>query len=492
MKKIYSLILTPLISSFCFGQGDFMTANNSNSRNRYEIYVQTIPAAPDASRQYAFAVKGLATCYFYTTNIYMSKFATSGDKVILANSSGNLFSQPLSDFQYTSSVGITKTGNNFTADMSVIMARSVAEDSIAAINDRMDLKAETSDVYSKAVSDGLYKPIGYVPDWTDVTGKPSFFSGAYADLTGKPTLFDGNYNNLSNLPSLFNGVFSSLSSKPTTLSGYGITDAYPISGNPSNFLTGITSGQINTALGYMALSTTGNGSSLTGITNTQVSGLGTASTQNSTAFATAAQGTKADTALQSEIDGSITNEIELPSQTSQSGKILSTNGTTPSWISYSPDQTVIITANDGLSSGGTYPNLTIGIATKTYNYTPSRTIQTVAASGNGFQISSNKEAYATYSVTVTCAVQIGVVTNVEGYIVLEVASTNSSTASDWKEVGRVTNSQNVSLAVALASTQKVGGSLTIPNLPVGYYARLRSVNVSGTPTYAANGQFEAY
>ncbi len=31
--------------------------------------------------------------------------------------------------------------------------------------------------------------------------------------------------------------FTSLTGKPTTLSGYGITDAYPLTGNPSNFLT---------------------------------------------------------------------------------------------------------------------------------------------------------------------------------------------------------------------------------------------------------------
>jgi hypothetical protein len=35
--------------------------------------------------------------------------------------------------------------------------------------------------------------------------------------------------------------------------------------------------------------------------------------------------------LTSEVDGSITNEIELPSQTGQSGKYLTTNGASPSW-----------------------------------------------------------------------------------------------------------------------------------------------------------------
>jgi hypothetical protein len=41
-----------------------------------------------------------------------------------------------------------------------------------------------------------------------------------------------------------------LLSKPTTLSGYGITDAYPLSGNPSGFITGINSAAVTTALGF--------------------------------------------------------------------------------------------------------------------------------------------------------------------------------------------------------------------------------------------------
>lgn len=45
-------------------------------------------------------------------------------------------------------------------------------------------------------------------------------------------------------------AWSGVTSKPTTLSGFGITDAYPLSGNPSGFLTGITSGQVTTALGF--------------------------------------------------------------------------------------------------------------------------------------------------------------------------------------------------------------------------------------------------
>lgn len=60
-----------------------------------------------------------------------------------------------------------------------------------------------------------------------------------------------------------------------------------------------------------ALQPAGNGSQLVGITQAQISGLGTAAVQNATAFATAAQGTKADTALQSTSDISNTRASDF-------------------------------------------------------------------------------------------------------------------------------------------------------------------------------------
>lgn len=45
------------------------------------------------------------------------------------------------------------------------------------------------------------QPGAQIP-WTNITGKPTFFSGAYADLTGKPTLFSGAYADLTGKPTL--------------------------------------------------------------------------------------------------------------------------------------------------------------------------------------------------------------------------------------------------------------------------------------------------
>lgn len=112
----------------------------------------------------------------------------------------------------------------------------------------------------------------------------------------------------------------------------------------------------------------------------------------------------------------------------------------------------------------------------------SHSFVTTAAAANGFQVSSTRDALVSYTVTVSSAVQIGVVGNVGGYCVLEVASTNSTTAGDWKEKGRVGTGQNIGLAIALSSTQTASATLT-SMVPMGFYSRLRTVNSNGTPTY---------
>lgn len=146
-------------------------------------------------------------------------------------------------------------------------------------------------------------------------------------------------------------------------------------------------------------------------------------------------------------------------------------------------------------TAGTYTSITtdaqgrvISGALSSITNNPARTIQTVAAAGNGWQISTTRVAHAIYSVTITANAS-GLLAGAQvGYIVLEVAATNSSTAGDWVEVSRVTNGQSINSILTLASQQPVGATLS-GYVPVGYYCRMRSVNVTGTPSYQlASGQ----
>lgn len=101
----------------------------------------------------------------------------------------------------------------------------------------------------------------------------------------------------------------------------------------------------------------------------------------------------------------------------------------------------------------------------------------------GFQVSSTRDAEVSYGVTIVTSATL--VSSAAGTLVLEIAATNSATPSDWVEVGRMTNGQVFSLAVAIGCTQTIAGQL-VGYVPAGYYAKIRSVTGSGTPTYTYN------
>lgn len=181
--------------------------------------------------------------------------------------------------------------------------------------------------------------------------------------------------------------------------------------------------------------------------------------------------------------------------TGATGSSGSTGATGPSGVATatapitynSGTQTVAITAATPSAAGSmsaadktkldAYPSFTA----RSFANAPSVTIQTVAASANGNQLSTTQDAHVSYSVTISTTATIGGAST--GYAVLEICSTNSATAGSWLELSRVTNSQTITLAVALQSIQ-VTGSALVGIVPAGYYRRVRSVQSSGTPTFA--------
>lgn len=145
----------------------------------------------------------------------------------------------------------------------------------------------------------------------------------------------------------------------------------------------------------------------------------------------------------------------------------------------------MLTIPDGSINIDAAGNISVPRVVKSFANNVSHTFVSTAASANGFQVSALREAIVCYAITASAAVQIGVATNVSGHVLLEIAATNSVTASDWQEVGRVGTGQLIGLAIALSSTQTVSGQLGCV-LPAGYWARLRTVNVSGVPVYTYN------
>lgn len=97
----------------------------------------------------------------------------------------------------------------------------------------------------------------------------------------------------------------------------------------------------------------------------------------------------------------------------------------------------------------------------------------------GTQVSTTRNAYVMLNGNVSTTASIG--GNAAGDIILEVAPTNSATAGDWVEWGRIGNSQTISLAIALNSVQVTKG-MAVAFVPAGYYVKARTAG-SGTVSY---------
>lgn len=99
---------------------------------------------------------------------------------------------------------------------------------------------------------------------------------------------------------------------------------------------------------------------------------------------------------------------------------------------------------------------------------------------SGFQISSTRNTMVTYAVNIATVASLGAPS--AGYIALEIAPTNSATATDWYEVGARCRVDNTVGLLAVQSSQ--GGGCSFSTIvPAGYYAKLRTVTVSGSPTF---------
>lgn len=121
--------------------------------------------------------------------------------------------------------------------------------------------------------------------------------------------------------------------------------------------------------------------------------------------------------------------------------------------------------------------------TPKYVQAPSTRSIVTGTGATGFQVSTIDDAEVRYNLTIVTTASIA--GGADGTIVLEMCATNSATAGDWIEVGRMRNGQALSLAITLQSVQTTASQLTA-FVPRGYYVKIRSINNVGTPTYTYN------
>lgn len=141
-------------------------------------------------------------------------------------------------------------------------------------------------------------------------------------------------------------------------------------------------------------------------------------------------------------------------------------------------------SNSGVTAG-TYDWVTVdakGRVTAGAN-TP---VQTAIAAGDrnfnqAYQISATRPARISVSVELSCSLSLSGGTS--GQVILE---TSADGSTNWIFSGMVTASNTGSLTIGLNTTQ-ISGSSLVENLPIGYYWRIRTNTITGTPTYTFNG-----
>lgn len=285
-------------------------------------------------------------------------------------------------------------------------------------------------------------------DWSATSGaaeilnKPALASvatsGAYSDLAGLPSLFNGAYGSLTGIPSTFapsahTQAFSTIASTPTTLSGYGITDGVT-SATLASYATTVS---VTAGLATKFNSPTGN--------NTQyLRGDGSLST------------------FPAFNSGTVTS---VTAGTGLSGGAITSSGT----ISMPP-----------VGTAGSYS----GVTTDTQGRVSSGTVRIQSAAtrtlNTAFQVSTTRDALVNYSVQ--CTITASIAGGQSCDVILEIATDAAFTAG-VQTIGIIGTGQTYTLAIAIQGVQPQTAQVT-GYVPAGYYARLRTVNVSGSPTYA--------
>ena len=201
--------------------------------------------------------------------------------------------------------GYTNTDANAAIDARVtktfVDALGVNANTLNGHSDTYFATSTQGSLADSAVQPGDLATVATTGSYNDLLNKPALFDGTYANLTGKPTLFDGEYASLANKPTLFDGTYANLTGKPTLFSG-----AYSdLTGKPT-LANVATSGSYTDLIDkpslfdgeYASLANKPTLFSGSYVDLTNKPTLGTAAATDSTDYATAAQGAKADTALQ--------------------------------------------------------------------------------------------------------------------------------------------------------------------------------------------------
>lgn len=276
-----------------------------------------------------------------------------------------------------------------------------------------------------------------------------------------------------------------------TLSAFSViktsTDAlyYPLSGNPSAFLTSYTETDplFNSKFSAKTTSDLTEGSNLyytPARFNTAFSGKTTTDlVEGTNLYWTPARFT---TALTSGAIGTALGYTPLSSSLNSAQILVGNGSNVATGVSPSGDFTLSNTgiatlANSGVTAG-TYMGATFntkGLATAGTNPTVD-TLSSARTFNTTYLMSSTRYTDVRMSAQISCTLSLS--GGQSGTIFLE----TSPDASTWTQVGQLNNSSTGSLTIGL-NTTSIGGSQLTTLVPPTYFWRARTANNTGTPTF---------
>jgi len=597
VNRTFSILTLLFFTTFLQAQTGYVATGNNGSNQTTETYVVGSPTSAAGNRKVTSVYKDSLYFYSHYPTIRFSKFTSAKNdgqptNIFWSDALGTFKKSPFSEVKisksqvvdqdiYMEGFGLSKVTTSpnhykFDINQDLMMTVAKANTSIDSIMDIVGTKAETTNVYTKTQADatflktlteldptvstaaksitgaqtsnwniaygwgnhaGLYKPVSYVPTWTDISGKPSFFDGNYNSLSNKPNLgsyltsetdpvwmsekssystktasdalykpigYTPTYSEITGKPTLFNGAYGSLTGIPTTFvpiaHTHAISDVTGLQISLDNKI------EVGATIPYSTLSgkpvipssteqLTNNSGFITGYTETDPIWSVQKTNYSTTAQADALYQSKG-TYLTSEVDGSTTNEIQqlsiagqsltltnggntitLPTNSYTQGTGIGISGNTIT--NTAPDQTVTLTPGNRISITGTYPNFTIAYIEPTTAIV-SRPLNT------NFTISSTKQAIVGY--TVTCSVTNPLLIGTSSASAYIEYSTDGGVT--WKLPAQNGNSSGVGITVTLQLTNGQTGIL-LANIPANALTRIRTA-ITGTASVTYVTGFETY
>lgn len=293
-------------------------------------------------------------------------------------------------------------------------------------------------------------PSGYITSssltWANISGKPTFAtvatSGSYSDLSGTP--------NLSN---------------------------YYLASNPNGYISGITSGMINSALGYNPYDGTVNPnnfvnsssltSTLSNYATTSALTSGLSAKENTITSGTTSQYWRGDKTWQT------LNTSVIPEGSNQ----YFTNTRSRSAISLTTTGSGAATYN---SSTGVLNIPTPSVTSPSFNNAPARSLN------SSYQISTTRNTRVSYTVSITTAIAL-LNLNSAGTAFLEISSDNTN----WTTINSAGVSRTLSVSITVGLNETTSFNIQ-GEVPANFFARIRTTTSGGASVSFTSGQEVQY